>query len=62
MENYPVGKHMEETFLTLLIWIGMWGIASHLIAVYCKTPLCEVLLYAFLVAFGYFALYARNHI
>ena len=53
---------MEETFLTLLIWIGMWGIASHLIAMYCKTPLCEVLLYAFFVVFGYFALYTRKHI
>jgi hypothetical protein len=56
----PVGKHMEETFFTLLIWIGMWGIVSHLIDMYCKSPLCEILLYAFLMVFGYFAMYARK--
>jgi hypothetical protein len=58
----PVGTHMEETFFTLLIWIGLWGIASHLIARYCRTPLCELLTYGFLVVFGYYALYIRNHI
>ena len=61
MESH-VRDHMEETFFTLLIWIGMWGIATQLISRYCKSPLCEILLYAFLVVFGYFALYARNHI
>jgi succinate dehydrogenase hydrophobic anchor subunit len=58
----PLRNHMEETFLTILIWIGMWGIATHVITMYCKSSACEILLYAFLVIFGYYALYVRNHI
>lgn len=58
----PLSTHMEETFLTILVWIGMWGIATHLITMYCKNPMCELLLYVFLVFFGYYALYMRNHI
>jgi hypothetical protein len=58
----PLRKHLEETFFTLLIWIGLWGIASHLVSIYCKSQAHEILLYTFLVGFGYFALYTRNHI
>ena len=58
----PLGYHMEETIFTILIWIGLWGIISQLIAMYCKNPLCEILLYTFLVVFGYYALYVRKHI
>ena len=58
----PIHSHLEETFFTILIWIGTWGIATHMISIYCKTKLCEMLLYTFLVILGYFALYTRNHI
>lgn len=58
----PLRNHMEETVLTILIWIGMWGITTHIITTYCKSSACEILLYAFLVIFGYYALYVRNHI
>jgi len=57
-----LGYHLEETIYTILIWIGLWGIVNQLITLYCKNPFCEILLYAFLVVFGYYALYVRKHI
>jgi len=60
--NSSMRNHMEETFFTVLIWIGIWGIASRMISMYCTTLICEILMYLFLIIFGYYALYVRKHI
>jgi hypothetical protein len=57
-----LSEHMEETLFTIVIWIGLWGIFEHVIRIYCKSMNSQIMAYVFLVIFGYFMLYSRNHI
>ena len=56
-------KYLEETLLTVFLWIGIWGAVSHLIDHYFKRYFySEMLIYIMIAAVSFSLLAIRGHV
>ena len=55
-------RFLEETVLTVFLWIGLWGTVSLFLEHYVSSFEAKLLFYIVLVSGSFTALHARNHI
>jgi hypothetical protein len=55
-------RFLEETVLTVFLWIGLWGTVSLFVEHYVTAFEAKLLFYIVLVSGAFSALHARNHI
>jgi hypothetical protein len=61
LENFP-HRFIEETMLTVFLWIGLWGSISQLLDHLFTTWIARFSVYIVLAVFSFLLLYLREHI
>ena len=62
MEGKTPDRFLEHTFLTIIIWIGIWGTISLLIDHYLHSFWSRLLTYFIMTSTAFLLLYVRKHI
>jgi len=60
-ENFP-HRYLEETVLTVFLWIGLWGAVSLVVEDYMKVWSSKLIMYSIFAIVAFSLLYAREHI
>lgn len=55
-------RFLEETVLTVFLWIGLWGTVSLFVDHYVSSFEAKLLFYIVLVSGAFTALHTRDHI
>ena len=60
--NQSPNRFLEQTILTVFLWIGLWGTVSLFLDHYVTSFEAKLLVYMLLVSASFSLLRARNHI
>jgi len=59
---YIYSRFVEETIITVVLWVGLWGFVSGLIDEYVKDNKHQMIVYAVISIIAFLLLINRGHI
>ena len=59
---YVYSRFVEETIITVVLWVGLWGFVSGLIDEYVKENKYQMMVYAVISILAFMLLINRGHI
>jgi hypothetical protein len=59
---YIYSRFVEETIITVVLWVGLWGFVSGLIDEYVKENKHQMIVYAIISIIAFILLINRGHI
>jgi hypothetical protein len=62
MQNQSPHRFLEQTILTVFLWIGIWGTVSLFLDHYVHSFDAKLLVYMFMVSVSFSLLHMREHI
>lgn len=54
--------YLENTILTVFLWIGLWGSINIVMEIYCKDVFAQLFVYMIFIIVSFTLLRTRNHI